>query len=239
MPASSPKKKRARTSSRAVAPAKGARRKWREPVQERAEETRTRILQTAREVFAEHGFAGANIRDIALAANSRHSMITYHFGSKEGLWREAVRDMFARSHAILNDTVLSKESTSSSLLERFRNLTRSYVRYCSEHPEHARITIGESIRGGERLEWMVREFVKIDHQLALPMLTELMDKGLVPKMPLPSLMYAFVGMCQLPFVLAKECQLAFGYNMMSESAINQHTDAVLALLLAGSGKSAP
>jgi AcrR family transcriptional regulator len=67
----------------------------RRPVQARAEETRARILQKARDAFAEMGFAGASIRDIAREAGVTHSMITYHFGTKDGLWREAVRDMFA------------------------------------------------------------------------------------------------------------------------------------------------
>ena len=61
--------------------------------QVRAEETREAILQKAREAFAEHGFAGASIRDIAVEAGTTHSMIRYHFGTKDQLWREAVRDI--------------------------------------------------------------------------------------------------------------------------------------------------
>jgi AcrR family transcriptional regulator len=40
----------------------------RQPVQLRAEETRARILQKARDAFAELGFEGASIRDIAREA---------------------------------------------------------------------------------------------------------------------------------------------------------------------------
>jgi AcrR family transcriptional regulator len=197
--------------------------------QARAEETRARILQTARDVFAEHGFDGANVRDIAHAAGTTHSMITYHFGSKEELWRESVRDMFA----LLQQSVLdvSEQEKSLPLEERYRRLVRRYVHYCAAHPEHARITIAETIRGGERLEWMVREFVTRDHGHMVPIIEELMQEGLVPRMPVASFIYASVGMTQLPFVLAKESLLAFKYDFMTEQAIERHADAVLALLL--------
>lgn len=197
--------------------------------QARAEETRARILQTARDVFAEHGFDGANVRDIAQAAGTTHSMITYHFGSKEQLWRESVRDMFA----LLQQSVLevTDQEQELPLEERYKRLIRRYVRYCAAHPEHARITIAETIRGGERLEWMVREFVTRDHGYLVPLVEQLMKEGLVPKMPVASFIYASVGMTQLPFVLAKESLLAFNYDFMTEQAIERHADAVLALLL--------
>lgn len=196
--------------------------------QARAEETRARILQTARDEFAEHGFDGANVRDIAQAAGTTHSMITYHFGSKEQLWREAVRDMFA----LLQQTVLesAEQEKDLPLEERYTRLIRRYVRYCAAHPEHARITIAETIRGGDRLEWMVREFVIRDHKETMPLFRELMEKGIIPEMPVASFVYALVGMIQLPFVLAKESILALKYDFMTEQAIEQHAQAVLALL---------
>ncbi|AEG50416.1 regulatory protein TetR [Sphingobium chlorophenolicum L-1] len=197
--------------------------------QARAEETRSRILQCAREAFAAHGFTAANVRDIARAAGTTHSMITYHFGSKDELWRESVRDMFA----LLQRTVINPAQAELGLSaeDRFRNLLRRYTRYSAEHPEHARITVSETIVGGDRLEWMVEEFVKPGHEASMGQLSFLMDCGALPQMPLPSLFYAMVGMIQLPFVLQKEAKLAMGYDFMSDEAIDAHADAVLNLLM--------
>ena len=41
------------------------------------------ILQVAEKLFAEHGFDGTSIRDIATAAHINIAMISYYFGSKE------------------------------------------------------------------------------------------------------------------------------------------------------------
>jgi len=46
----------------------------------------TRLLETAIEQFGMHGFEGASTREIARASGTAMSSITYHFGSKEGLY---------------------------------------------------------------------------------------------------------------------------------------------------------
>lgn len=201
----------------------------RTPKQTRSEETRRTILQKAREAFAEYGFAGVNIRDIAREAGVTHSMITYHFGGKEQLWREAVRDMFE----MLDRDVFGLQWVEEHLplKEQFVRMIRRYVQYSARHPEHARITLTETIQGGERLEWMTREFVGPSHKLGMPWVKRLMDEGIVRRIPIESYIYALAGMVQLPFALAKEAQIAFDHDFLKNDAIVRHADAVLTLLL--------
>ncbi|BDI28853.1 TetR family transcriptional regulator [Capsulimonas corticalis] len=49
--------------------------------------TRETILNTAMDLFAEKGFDGASVADIAAAAGTPKSLLQYHFGSKEELWK--------------------------------------------------------------------------------------------------------------------------------------------------------
>lgn len=49
--------------------------------------TRNRILMAAEGEFADHGFDGATVRQIALRADVPVALVNYHFGSKEGLYR--------------------------------------------------------------------------------------------------------------------------------------------------------
>ena len=54
------------------------------------EQTRERLLQTARAVFAEYGFQGATVREICRRAEANVAAVNYHFGSKDGLLSEAL-----------------------------------------------------------------------------------------------------------------------------------------------------
>jgi AcrR family transcriptional regulator len=54
-------------------------------------ETRKKILESAAVVFAEHGFAATTIRLICGRAQVNLAAVNYHFGNKEGLYREVLR----------------------------------------------------------------------------------------------------------------------------------------------------
>ena len=69
-----------------------------------ADPSRDRVFAAAATAFAAHGFAGTSVDRIADAARLNKAMIYYHFGSKAGLYREILRDMFgavgARARAV-------------------------------------------------------------------------------------------------------------------------------------------
>lgn len=55
-----------------------------------AETTRTAILEAARAAFTRHGFDGVGLREIAAAAGANVALVNRYFGSKQGLFEEAV-----------------------------------------------------------------------------------------------------------------------------------------------------
>jgi AcrR family transcriptional regulator len=53
--------------------------------------TRKKIIKAAARIFAEHGYDGASIRNIVAKADVNQAAISYHFGSKEGLYRAVLQ----------------------------------------------------------------------------------------------------------------------------------------------------
>lgn len=56
-----------------------------------SELTRHALLTAATAVFAEKGFEGGSVRQITEKAKANQAAINYHFGSKDGLYREVLR----------------------------------------------------------------------------------------------------------------------------------------------------
>lgn len=56
---------------------------------------RTRILMAAEILFAEQGFEGTSTRQIARKAGANMAMISYYYGSKEGVFMEIVSNRIA------------------------------------------------------------------------------------------------------------------------------------------------
>jgi AcrR family transcriptional regulator len=58
-------------------------------------DTRERLIEAAKALFAEHGFEDVTVRDICREANASLALVNYHFGDKLGLYEvvteEAIR----------------------------------------------------------------------------------------------------------------------------------------------------
>jgi AcrR family transcriptional regulator len=56
----------------------------------RALEKRATILDAAEAIFVERGYHGTSLRDVSSAAGVTLALVSYHFGSKEGLFRAVI-----------------------------------------------------------------------------------------------------------------------------------------------------
>lgn len=58
-------------------------------------ETREKLLRSAARVFARHGYEGTGIRVVSADACVNVALVGYHFGNKEGIYREVVMQVCA------------------------------------------------------------------------------------------------------------------------------------------------
>ncbi|RQW77993.1 MAG: TetR/AcrR family transcriptional regulator [Geobacter sp.] len=56
---------------------------------------RNKLISTATRLFAERGLHGVSIRELSKAAGVSISMISYHFGGKEGLYSSVLEEQFS------------------------------------------------------------------------------------------------------------------------------------------------
>jgi AcrR family transcriptional regulator len=70
-----------------------------------ADHARTRLLQAAVEVFGRDGLEGATVRTIASKAGENVAAISYHFGSKEKLYRAVMEQVAHQIRERLGDII--------------------------------------------------------------------------------------------------------------------------------------
>lgn len=95
-----------------------------------SEPTRRALIEAATGVFAEHGFEGASVRLIIAKAKANQAAINYHFGGKEGLYREVLRAAVAafEEHSLLTEDSLDRLGTEEALRAILRQLLAPLAR---------------------------------------------------------------------------------------------------------------
>src|SRR3954469_6093255 len=79
---------------------------------------RERLLAAAMEHVAEHGVADLSLRALASALGTSHRMLSYHFGSREGLLIEIIRAVEAQQRAALAEMLADPEASPQETMRR-------------------------------------------------------------------------------------------------------------------------
>ena len=71
--------------------------------QEELKDTKCKIMFAARALFAEKGFEGASVRDIASSAQVNIAALNYHFTSKENLYQQVIKEIFLETSSKISE----------------------------------------------------------------------------------------------------------------------------------------
>ncbi len=194
--------------------------------------TRERMLDAALSAFSELGYDGASTREIAARARVNQGLIPYYFGSKEGLWREAVNRAFSEIRSGLGFALEAAEAGRPLEPALLEEMIRALVRFAATHLEFHRLMTDEGKRDGPRMHWIV------DHHVRPIFETIERLAGLAPesgphatRIDPMLLHYVLVGATTHLFHQAPECRRLTGRDPADPEIIEAHADALVALFL--------
>jgi AcrR family transcriptional regulator len=111
-------------------------------------ERRDRILDAASAVFAERGFEGARVDDIASRAGVNKAMLYYHVGDKTALYSAVLLRNFGRVRVALDEAM----SSGGTARQRLEAVITAVTRMVQRHPDHPRMMLREIASGAASLE---------------------------------------------------------------------------------------
>lgn len=126
------------------------------PIRHRnAAQTRAKILKAAQDAFAERGYAGTTIRDIAGKAGVASSLLSRYFGSKADLFEEAlVNAFYTRGYFVRNRKEFGREM--AELIMSEENVPMTSMILLAGDPIAREITrkIARDFMVGKLTEWL-------------------------------------------------------------------------------------
>jgi AcrR family transcriptional regulator len=195
--------------------------------QQRALETRDKLVEAALQVFASRGFEGATTREIARQAGVALAALPYHFTTKEALWQAAADRIFGRLGETFAKRLAGLEGVGAST--RLRLLLRDFVRFQAAHPEFHRFMLREGMHRTPRLEWLVAKHVRPLYDAVRAMTREAQAAGLVLRGRPELLHYMLIGAASSVYSLAAEYELLSGARPDSERRVEEHSELLLKL----------
>ena len=185
-------------------------------IAKQSQDTVQNILDMATQIFAETGFAGARVDEIARRANVNKAAIYYHIGSKEALYAQVLQDIFSD----LSERIAQQIQNVQTPEEKLRTYIRQIGQTLQTRPQLAAIMMREIASGAQHLPDIIMQTLV---QL-IGMLTTILKQGEEESVFAPSapLMIHFMIVGQFIFLKTSELLISQHQEAIPESFKKTH-----------------
>jgi len=125
-------------------------------IQEHGQDTRQRLMEAALLAFADKGFDGVGVREIAQKAKANPAMIAYHFGSKEGLYEASLKWFAADFFQWLQDIPIAPDPCAPDARDSALLGLKSFIRELFENlisSSHKKFRMSELLQRAAQKLW--------------------------------------------------------------------------------------
>lgn len=183
----------------------------------RSREVRGRILGAALECFGAFGFEGTSTRAVADRAGVTHTLVLYHFQSKEQLWIAAVDSALSAYSATMTRHLDAVRNETAA--ESLRCFIEQFTRMSAEKPQVHRILTMESNQGTSRLNWVVDHYLRDHFEKITSLIRDGQREGVVRQCDAARLYYMIIGASGTPFTLSTEYKALTGRDVFSQTEV--------------------
>ena len=181
------------------------------------EGARARLLGAALELFASKGFEGTGLREVATIAGVNHSLLIYHFGSMEKLWKAVVAELFEDYRRRVRERLSGLSALDP--VTHLKVMIEDFTRFSMERPELHRIMTLEGRRHTPRMAWLVETYLKPAFKETAAVIARGQAEGTIRSFDPALLYYAIISLCATPSTFAPEIQAVTGRLVRTEATV--------------------
>jgi TetR/AcrR family transcriptional regulator, regulator of cefoperazone and chloramphenicol sensitivity len=138
----------------------------------RGEETRDKLLQAGLSLFGQRGFDGVSARELAAAAGTPVSAVTYHYSTMEALYLAVIQQMVTQMDMRLapavqqiQSSLLTQQISPHTAVEQITNHLVQEIVCCQDHPEWPMLLMREHLSPGPAYELIYNNVMLRIHAL--------------------------------------------------------------------------
>ncbi len=192
-------------------------------------DARDRILSAALSLFAMRGFEGVSTTQIAKVAGITQPLIHYHFKNKEALWKATVAKLFGTLNDEFSAAIkdLPRQDKKRYLVEVIRN----YVGFAAKYPEFGQFIMREGAQGSDRLDWLVKEWMRPAMNEFYDLYLEGVSDGWLKAIPFPQLVMMVTAAATNFFSLGPLVKSLYDVEASSPEQVLAHSDAIVEMVV--------
>ncbi len=166
---------------------------------------KTHIINHAIDLFAEKGFEGTSIRDLAARADVNVAMVNYYFGSKEKLFENMVEERAAYTRVVLDEIA---HNNSLSDIEKIEGVIDALITKLFTNRKYHRVLYQEMMLSQrEALAQAIVEILYLNTRIIKGIIETGIKKGVFKKVDVPLVIASLTGTVNQVLLSKRMCTM--------------------------------
>lgn len=188
------------------------------------------ILKVALKEFATHGYNGTSVTAIAKIVNVKDSLLHYHFGSKDGLWKAAIARAANTYHEESQKT--ARYFKGLDVRSMTQALIRQLIYFAAENIELYQVIYHEMMHHSVRADWLTDNVIQpFSEKTEWLFKVWQQQEGRAIEMPVSHFISLSYGLYSTFFIMQHPMKKLYDVDVFDKTQVESHADMLTEILL--------
>ena len=179
-------------------------------------------MEAALDVFSDHGYEGAQLKEVAQKVGVTTPLISYHFENKEDLWKKSIIHLSGK--IMLRYEEVRKEHIHLKGISLLKAFSKEYLHLMAEFPPMYKVLLQEMGRKSWRYDFVSQHLLMPVVWFSHKPITESNDLEEFKSIPVANFVSIMFGATSSFFVLAQTLEAEYGISPFIKENIEIHAN---------------